>query len=179
MTEAIKTWIARQVRALREQRDWSQGDLARESGKKQSNISRIEDPDYGQLTLQTLFDLAAAFDLPLLVQFAEWPDWLNRMEDVSTEWLQRESFNEAELSNLSAQQYTVTGEEIVRLTNINWNTAIVGTGHVGQILVGAFSTQARAIEVAKSMDFSYGDLQLESFPVQPWPAAREQEAGHA
>jgi transcriptional regulator with XRE-family HTH domain len=178
MTEAVKTWIARQVRALREQRDWSQGDLARESGKKQSNISRIEDPDYGQMTLQTLFDLAAAFDLPLLVQFAEWPDWLNRMEDVSTEWLQRESFNQAELSTLSAQQYTVTGDQISRLMNLNWNAALVGTANIGQRL-GQVFVPTGSIEVSGSIDISYEDLQLEQFPVQAWLAEKEIEAGHA
>ena len=69
MMEGVKTWIARQVRTLREQRHWSQDDLGRETRKPQSAISRVEDPDYGKLTLQTLFDLAQAYDLPLLVQF--------------------------------------------------------------------------------------------------------------
>ena len=112
MAEGVKTWIARQVRALREQRDWSQGDLARESGKKQSAISRIEDPDYGQLTLQTLFDLAKAYDLPLLVQFVEWQDWLYRMEDVSTEALRKEAFDGDQLAALS-QQYLTSGESLL------------------------------------------------------------------
>ena len=93
MMEGVKTWIARQVRTLREQRHWSQDDLGRETRKPQSAISRVEDPDYGKLTLQTLFDLAQAYDLPLLVQFVEWGDWLSRMNDVSTEVLQRESFS--------------------------------------------------------------------------------------
>jgi transcriptional regulator with XRE-family HTH domain len=110
MAEGVKTWIARQVRALREQRDWSQGDLARESGKKQSAISRIEDPDYGQLTLQTLFDIAKAYDLPLLVQFVEWQDWLYRMEDVSTEALRKDSFDGDHLAALSNQQYLAGNE---------------------------------------------------------------------
>jgi hypothetical protein len=88
MMEGVKTWIARQVRALREQRGWSQDDLGRETGKPQSAISRVEDPDYGKLTLQTLFDLARVYDLPLLVQFVEWSDWLCRMNDTSSESLQ-------------------------------------------------------------------------------------------
>jgi transcriptional regulator with XRE-family HTH domain len=113
MTEGVKTWIARQVRSLREQRDWSQGDLARESGKKQSAISRIEDPDYGQLTLQTLFDLAKAYDLPLLVQFVEWQDWLYRMEDVSTEALRKESFDGEQLAALSGLQYQTANESLL------------------------------------------------------------------
>ena len=93
MIAGVKTWISRQVRTLREQRGWSQEDLGRELGKPQSAISRVEDPDYGKLTLQTLFDLARAYDLPLLVQFVEWSDWLSRMDNASTEALQKHSFN--------------------------------------------------------------------------------------
>jgi transcriptional regulator with XRE-family HTH domain len=107
MVEGVKTWIARQVRTLREERNWSQADLAREGGKKQSAISRIEDPDYGQLSLQTLFDLAKAYDVALLVQFVEWPDWLNRMEDASTNALKKRSFDANELSSFAAWQFSV------------------------------------------------------------------------
>jgi transcriptional regulator with XRE-family HTH domain len=106
MAEGVRNWIARQVRLLREQRGWSQEQLGQETDKPQSAISRIEDPDYGKLTLQTLFDLAEAFDLPLLVQFANWGDWLERMDDVSAEAMQRESFDGDRLSAISTPQYT-------------------------------------------------------------------------
>jgi transcriptional regulator with XRE-family HTH domain len=107
MVEGVKAWIARQVRTLREQRDWSQDDLGRATGKPQSAISRVEDPDYGKLTLQTLFDLAKAYDVPLLVQFVEWGDWLARMNDASTESLQKESFNAAALTDVGVSQLSV------------------------------------------------------------------------
>lgn len=107
MVHGVKTWIARQVRALREQRGWSQEDLGDQTGKPQSAISRVEDPDYGKLTLQTLFDLARAYDLPLLIQFVEWSDWLCRMDDSSTEALQKESFNADALRDLGSGQVLV------------------------------------------------------------------------
>lgn len=133
MAEGVKTWIARQVRALREQRGWNQGDLARESGKKQSAISRIEDPDYGQLSLQTLFDLAATFDLPLVVQFSEWPEWLNRMEDVSTEALQKESFDGEHLASLASQQYTNAGESVLTIYARNAAVSALSTNYDSMI----------------------------------------------
>jgi transcriptional regulator with XRE-family HTH domain len=134
MMEGVKTWIARQVRALREQRDWSQGDLARDSGTRQSAISRIEDPDYGKLSLQTLFDLASAFDLPLLVQFTEWSDWLNRMEDVSTEVLQKDSFNLNELSARPSFQFATAPITDVYRSNLYWN---LGAGLIDMSTVPA------------------------------------------
>jgi transcriptional regulator with XRE-family HTH domain len=115
MAEGVRTWIARQVRALREQREMSQADLGREADKPQSAISRIEDPDYGKLTLQTLFDLAAAFDLPLLVQFVDWEDWLSRMNDVSSAALEKASYDREDL--LSPQgQVTIGGQSLGGIT---------------------------------------------------------------
>jgi transcriptional regulator with XRE-family HTH domain len=104
MMNGVTTWIARQVRALREQRGWSQEDLGQKTKKPQSAISRVEDPDYGKLTLNTLFDLARAYDLPLLVQFVEWSDWLSRMNDSSTEGLQKESFSAEALTDVGKGQ---------------------------------------------------------------------------
>lgn len=99
MKEGVRSWIARQVRILREQRGWSQEDLGHETNKPQSAISRIEDPDYGRLSLQTLFDLASAYDVGILVQFVTWDDWLSRMDDVSIEAMQKDSFDGEQLLN--------------------------------------------------------------------------------
>jgi transcriptional regulator with XRE-family HTH domain len=97
MMEQVRTNIAFQIRALREQRHWNQGDLARVAGKTQSVISRLEDPDYEKLGLQSCLEIAVAYDVPLLVQFVEWDDWLARMSNMSPSALRKRSFDAARL----------------------------------------------------------------------------------
>jgi transcriptional regulator with XRE-family HTH domain len=100
MMDQVRSRIAFQIRALREQRQWNQGDLAKASGKTQSVISRLEDPDYGKLSLQSCLEIAVAFDLPLLVQFVEWDDWLARMSNVSPSALRKRGFDANRLLEL-------------------------------------------------------------------------------
>lgn len=109
VADQVRTRIALLIRALREQadREWSQARLGQEMGKPQSVVSRIENPDYGKLSLQTLFEVAAAFDLPLWIDIPEWEDWLRLIRDVPSSKTSRRSFNaDSILSSASADSQT-------------------------------------------------------------------------
>lgn len=58
---AVRKRIAHQIRAMREARGWSQAELGKRMGVPQSSISRLEAPEYGKWSLQSLFDVAHAF----------------------------------------------------------------------------------------------------------------------
>ena len=83
-----RTKIANQIRAIRNQRGWSQEEFAKLTQKPQSNISRLESREYGNYTLKTLLDLASAFDVGLAVEFVSYEQFLIRTQDLRPEALE-------------------------------------------------------------------------------------------
>lgn len=90
----IQVGIPLQIRALREQRGWSQQQLADQAGVKQSWIATIENPNYSGFSLKTLLKLASAFDIGLIVEFVTIGDLLDRELRLSPESLTPVSFEE-------------------------------------------------------------------------------------
>lgn len=88
----VRNWIAYQIRTIREQRGWSQVKFGEKIGKPQSVISRLEDPNYGKLTLQTLFDVAATLNVALVIKFVDFSSFLRQTADVSPEAMMVEEY---------------------------------------------------------------------------------------
>jgi transcriptional regulator with XRE-family HTH domain len=96
----IRGYIAYQIQALREKLGLTQAQFAELTGKKQSTISRLEDTEYGKVSVQTLLDIACATNVALIVKFASYPEFLDQTRNMSVEALQprtiQESLSEAQ-----------------------------------------------------------------------------------
>ena len=90
----LNSKVATQLKVLREERGWTQQQLAEATGMQQARISVIEDIEYSSWSISTLRRYARAFDLRLDVEFKEFgtlPDDLNKFNRES---LQRRSFDD-------------------------------------------------------------------------------------
>jgi transcriptional regulator with XRE-family HTH domain len=81
--EHVRNGVSFQIRAMREEKGWTQGKLGEISEKPRNVITRLEDPNYGKLTIRTLLEIASAFDVALLVKFVPFSRLLREYEDTS------------------------------------------------------------------------------------------------
>ncbi|PBC23449.1 MULTISPECIES: helix-turn-helix transcriptional regulator [unclassified Mesorhizobium] len=85
LREMVTGWVIHQIKALRDERDWSQADLGTKAGKPQSAIARLESESYGNWNTKTLLEIAEAFDVALQIRFVSWPKFMRETEDTSPE----------------------------------------------------------------------------------------------
>lgn len=92
VAEYINTGLPFQIRAMREDRGWTQKELGNRVGMAQETISLLENPNYGRFTLTTLKRLASAFDVALLIRFMPFSRLVDSVVGLSAEELAVPSF---------------------------------------------------------------------------------------
>jgi hypothetical protein len=76
-----RRFLARQMRKFRG--DKSQTEFAEMLDKRQTVVSRLENPNYSGWTLGTLFDVASKLNVAVLVRFVDFPTFLKGTADQS------------------------------------------------------------------------------------------------
>lgn len=94
MEEFSNMSIAAQIKVLREQRGWTQKELADASGMKQERISTLEDIDYDAWTIKTLRKLSKAFDLTVKLSFETFSSGILNVTKVNAKTLEKTSRQE-------------------------------------------------------------------------------------
>lgn len=135
----VKRMIPTQIRALRKQHEYTQVQLAKESDLTQGVISRAEDPDYGNLTVNTLVHIAGGFDCAFVgrfVAFSELAKWYVSIGDEQQlrvpsfsedhGFIERKEPQTAASALTAAGEYEVAGES----TTGAGDTRRVSGGHL-------------------------------------------------
>ena len=94
VAEQIFSRLPLKIRRLREKRFPSQKELGDRIGVAQAWISRLEDPNYGKLTISTLLKVASAFDVGLHVDFVPFSQVLNNAIHLTDSSFEVESFDD-------------------------------------------------------------------------------------
>jgi transcriptional regulator with XRE-family HTH domain len=147
VSEHIRNGIPFQIRTMRDDREWTQARLGQEAGKPQNVISRLEDPNYGKVTIQTLLEIAAGFDTALLVKFVPFSRLLQEYEDVSPKALSVPSITD-DISELEqwAQQDEETQEAAAGGSVIYMDTDSVSPSNMNRLLAAPQSQSRGQLE---------------------------------
>ena len=110
--EHVGTGLAFQIRLLREDNGWTQEELAQRASKAQETISQWENPNYGRYSLNTLKELAKAFDVGLLVRFVAFSELVDWTVDVTPTRLLPPSYSKErqQRSTTEAVEWTIPFE---------------------------------------------------------------------
>lgn len=112
----LDSTVALQIKTLRQQRGWTQRQLAERAGMKQSRISAMERTEYSAWSLRTLRRLAQAFDLRLRVSFEAFGSLLDDYARLGREDLERPSFGDDPAFKDDASARAADGEVVVGLS---------------------------------------------------------------
>lgn len=107
--EFLNSSIATQIKVLREQRGWSQKELANRAQMKQPRISVMENVNYSSWSINILRKLAEAFDLTLFVSFESFGKRLTDIERFNRENLERFSFENDPVFEQREERDVATG----------------------------------------------------------------------
>lgn len=84
--------------------DKPQGEFGAEIGKRQTVISRLENPIYGGWSLRTMLEIARKLNLAVFCRFVDFPTFLKLSDDLSEAALRPKPYNAEIVSHWAHQQ---------------------------------------------------------------------------
>ena len=90
----VRASVALQIRAIREQRHMTQTQLGKTLGMAQPWVSKLENPEYGKMTVATLLRLAEAFDTDLEIKFRPFSTTIDTLPRQGPDYFRVRAFDE-------------------------------------------------------------------------------------
>lgn len=95
VNDRVKSSVALQIRALRAQRNnMTQKQLGDAIGMAQTWVSKLENPEYGKMTVATLLRIAEAFDIDLEIKFRPFSRTVDTLPTQGPDYFTVPSFEE-------------------------------------------------------------------------------------
>lgn len=108
----VKRGLAVQLRNLRGEQ--SQKDFGVKIGKPQNVVSRLEDPNYGSMSVQTLLDIASKIDVGLIVKFVPFGRILKETTNITEQDMAPLTYAQEVGGSGLVQSLPASGVSIVR-----------------------------------------------------------------
>lgn len=103
--ERVRSSVALQIRSLRDQRHkMTQKELGDAIGMAQTWVSKLENPEYGKMTVSTLLRLANEFDTDLEIKFRPFSSTVDELPSQGPDYFQVRSFTEEIETGLLSQK---------------------------------------------------------------------------
>jgi hypothetical protein len=90
--------LARQMRNFRGER--SQAEFGELIGKRQTVVSRLENPNYGAWQLRTMLEIAGQLNIAVFARFVDFPTFLKYSNDLSDAALHPKEYDEQAIRRL-------------------------------------------------------------------------------
>jgi transcriptional regulator with XRE-family HTH domain len=142
-----------QIRALRAERDWTQGELADAAGMTQPRIAEIEKPGKRRLNLETLLRIASAYDVGLEVRFVPFGKLVGDSEGFSPDSFRVPSFDD----ELKEAEREARYLDLVRAAAAEVKAQPKTTGISTRVFPTVVYPQSRRGELVRQLKLNLGD----------------------
>lgn len=153
------SYIATQIKVLREQRGWTQAELAEKAGMKQERISVLEDVNYSSWTLSALRRLARAFDLRIKLAFEDFDSFLKEFTTFNRKELERKPFKDSYIFSGKWKKEPISRADVY-FSSVGIENVIVEVKNTPQHLRLAASTSESELSPQPTFQYQQGDIHL-------------------
>jgi transcriptional regulator with XRE-family HTH domain len=156
-TLQLKRGVPFQIRSLLKERNWKQEELAEMAGVSQGVISRAQDPDYGNLTINTIARIAAGFDVAFIGKFVPFGDLVEWFENLSEDSGQVESFEKEYANRQKRKLRVIRKKRRGRVRKIAGNGSMQQPS-VGQMQLSLFESSNTKTTAAETISAGIGNV---------------------